>query len=385
MVFNKICYNIFMNIGIDKMSFYVPPYYVDMTDLAHARDQEPDKFHIGIGQDEQAVSPANIDIITMAANAADKILTAEDRASIDMVIVGTESSVDESKASAVVLHHLLGIQPFARAFEIKEACYGATAALIMAKHHIAMSPGDDHKVLVIASDIARYGLNTGGEPTQGAGAVAMLVTENPSILVLEDVSVALTQDIYDFWRITGDEFPTVEGKLSNETYINAFAKVWTEYKNRTGLDFSDFKALTFHTPYTKMGKKALLPQTDDKHLLEEFERAIVYNRRVGNLYTGSLFLNLISLLENATDLESGDKIGLFSYGSGSVAEFFSAQLVNGFENHLLKNFHENMLDNRKALTIFEYEKMFNSTEILESDIKFALHDVTDKVRHYNNA
>jgi hydroxymethylglutaryl-CoA synthase len=369
-------------IGIDKISFYIPPYYVDMTDLAHARHQEPDKFHIGLGQDQMAVTPANIDIITLAANAADKILTDEDRAAIDLVIVGTESSVDESKASAVVLHHLLGIQPFARAYEIKEACYGATAALMLAKRHVAAKPGQGRKALIIASDIARYGLNSAGEATQGAGAVVMLVTENPSILALEDDSVPLTQDIYDFWRVTGDEFPSVEGKLSNETYIDAFAKVWTEYKKRTSLDFKDFKALCFHTPYTKMGKKALRPLTEDPRLFEAFEKTIVYNRRVGNLYTGSLYLSFVSLLENAANLETGDRIGLFSYGSGSVAEFFSGKLIAGFENHLLADYHQALLENRTRLSIAEYEEMFTSKEISQSELKFALHDITDKVRHY---
>ncbi|OTP43098.1 hydroxymethylglutaryl-CoA synthase, partial [Enterococcus faecalis] len=118
-----------MTIGIDKISFFVPPYYIDMTALAEARNVDPGKFHIGIGQDQMAVNPISQDIVTFAANAAEAILTKEDKKAIDMVIVGTESSIDESKAAAVVLHRLMGIQPFARSFEIKEACYGATAGL----------------------------------------------------------------------------------------------------------------------------------------------------------------------------------------------------------------------------------------------------------------
>ena len=46
-----------------------------------------------------------------------------------MVILATESGIDQSKAAAVFVHGLLGIQPFARSFEMKEACYAATAAL----------------------------------------------------------------------------------------------------------------------------------------------------------------------------------------------------------------------------------------------------------------
>ena len=44
-----------MTIGIDKISFCAP-YYIDMTALAEARNVDPGKFHIGIGQDQMAVN-----------------------------------------------------------------------------------------------------------------------------------------------------------------------------------------------------------------------------------------------------------------------------------------------------------------------------------------
>ena len=381
-----------MKVGIDKLAFFVPNTYVDMTELALARGVDPAKFHIGIGQDEMAINPATQDIITFATNAAASILTDEDKKSIDMVIVGTESSVDESKASAIVVHGLLDIQPFARSIEMKEACYATTAGLAAARDHVLLHP--ESKVLVIASDIAKYGLNTGGEPTQGAGSVAMLVTSAPHLLVLNNDNVALSQDIYDFWRPFGQSYPSVDGKFSNETYINAFAKVWDEYTSRTGLTFEDFKAVAFHTPYTKMGKKALLPKLEAENpknaddLMKQFEYGIAYNRRVGNLYTGSLYLSLISLLENSTDLSAGDKIGLFSYGSGTVAEFFSGELVDGFEKYLRAKDHQALLDGRSKLAISEYETMFNEKLDLNhhaeyhDEMPFSISEIRDNHRLY---
>ncbi|MFV0555631.1 MAG: hydroxymethylglutaryl-CoA synthase [Lactovum sp.] len=369
-----------MKIGIDKIAFYVPNQYLDMTDLALARDVDPDKFHIGLGQDEMAVTLNSEDIISLAANAADDMLDEQDRQEIDMVIVGTESIIDESKAAAVVLHRLLKVQSFARSFEIKEACFGATAGLIMARNHIEAHPKS--KVLILAADIARYGLNSAGEPTQGAGAVAMLISASPRILSLKKDNLALTQDIYDFWRPTAESFPRVDGKLSNETYIGSFAQIWQEYKKRTGLDFKDFAALTFHTPYTKMGKKALLPLTEDSNIFEQYEKATIYNRRVGNIYAGSLYLNLISLLENSSSLKVGDRIGLFSYGSGAVAEFFSGELEEAYKENLRPKQHQSMLNRRKKLTIQEYEDIFKSQEISLSTQKFSLKEIKDGVRIY---
>ncbi|MFC4651633.1 hydroxymethylglutaryl-CoA synthase [Lactococcus nasutitermitis] len=381
-----------MKVGIDKLAFFVPNFYVDMTELAVARNVDPAKFHIGIGQDQMAVNPITEDIITLAANAAAAVLDEKDKQMIDMVIVGTESAVDESKASAVIVHGLLDIQPFARSIEIKEACYGATAGLALAYDHVRQYP--EQKVLVIAADIAKYGLNTGGEPTQGAGAVAIVVSAAPHILVLGNDNVSLTQDVYDFWRPMGQAYPSVDGKFSNATYIDAFSQVWDEYARRTGTHFANFAGLVFHTPYTKMGKKAMLPKIEaepinlQEHLLAQYEKGIIYNRRVGNLYTGSLYLSLISLLENSSELVAGDKLGLFSYGSGSVAEFFSAELVEGFAEHLRTKAHLALLDGRVQLSIDEYERMFNTHIDLNhnthftDDMPFSISEVLDNHRVY---
>lgn len=387
-----------MNIGIDKINFYVPKYYVDMAKLAEARQVDPNKFLIGIGQTEMAVSPVNQDIVSMGANAAKDIITDEDKKNIGMVIVATESTIDNAKAAAVQIHNLLGIQPFARCFEMKEACYAATPAIQLAKDYLAQRPNE--KVLVIASDTARYGINSGGEPTQGAGAVAMMISHEPSILTLNDDAVAYTEDVYDFWRPTGHKYPLVAGALSKDAYIKSFQESWNEYARRQGKTLSDFESLCFHVPFTKMGKKALdsiidnADETTQERLKSGYEDAVYYNRYVGNIYTGSLYLSLISLLETR-DLKGSQTIGLFSYGSGSVGEFFSATLVDGFEKHLNIEGHKALLNNRTEVSVEEYESFFKRFDDLEfnHDIEqsdkdnnlFYLKDINDDIREYHIA
>lgn len=387
-----------MNIGIDKINFYVPKYYVDMAKLAEARQVDPNKFLIGIGQTEMAVSPVNQDIVSMGANAAKDIITDEDKKNIGMVIVATESAIDNAKAAAVQIHNLLGIQPFARCFEMKEACYAATPAIQLAKDYLAQRPNE--KVLVIASDTARYGINSGGEPTQGAGAVAMMISHEPSILTLNDDAVAYTEDVYDFWRPTGHKYPLVAGALSKDAYIKSFQESWNEYARRQGKTLSDFESLCFHVPFSKMGKKALdsiidnADETTQERLKSGYEDAVYYNRYVGNIYTGSLYLSLISLLETR-DLKGGQTIGLFSYGSGSVGEFFSATLVDGFEKHLDIEGHKALLNNRTEVSVEEYESFFKRFDDLEfnHDIEqsdkdndlFYLKDINDDIREYHIA
>lgn len=365
-----------MRIGIDKMAFATTNDYLDLVELAKERGVDPNKFTIGIGQDLQAVVPPTQDIVTLGATAAKKLLTPELEKNISTVIVATESGIDNSKASAIYIKRLLGLSDFTRTVEMKEACYSATAAIQFAKGVVALNPQET--VLVIAADIARYGLNTPGEVTQGAGAVAMLISRNPHILTLEDTTVAYSKDIMDFWRPLYATEALVDGKYSTNVYIEFFLQTFTRYRQLTGRELADFAALTFHMPFTKMGKKGLEGLLKDRNdevaqrLRTQLTASQLFSRQVGNLYTGSLYLSLMSLLQNS-DLRAGSRIGLFSYGSGAEGEFYTGILEDGYE-HYMNNIQEE-LKHRHQVSVAEYEKLFNSQlGMNDGDIEF---DVTN--------
>lgn len=431
-------------VGIDRITFATPNCYLSMRDLAIARGIDPNKFTIGIGQSQQAVPPNHQDIVTLGAQAALQLMPYIDSNRLKMVIVGTESGVDASKSSALYIHKLLNLSAWVRCVEVKEACYGGTAALMMARDYVLAHPGA--QVLVIAADIARYGVGTPGEVTQGAGAVAMLVSENPRVLQINNDSVVKSAEIQDFWRPVYQSTALARGKFSTEQYIRMFCDVWKRYSAENACNFNDFEAICFHLPYTKMGLKALragleensgephacdgvLPENDDapitsdtrERLLARYQDSTQYSRRIGNIYTGSLYLGLISLLdydyfrnscdssESACDLSSathsnesptrpspllpGQKIGLFSYGSGAVAEFFSATLVPGWRSALFSNQHIKTLNNRTQLSVSQYEEMFNSaapyspqdfvsSQKNRSGARFVLDSIKSQERNY---
>ena len=385
-----------MNIGIDKIGFATANYVLKLADLAEARGIVPDKLSKGLLLKELSIAPITEDIVTMGASAAESILTAKDKNEIDMVIVASESGIDQSKASAVFVHGLLGVQPFARSLEMKEACYSATAALDYARLHVEKHPNS--KVLVIASDIAKYGVDTPGEPTQGAGAVAMLITNNPRILIFNEDNVAQTRDIMDFWRPNYSTTPFVNGMYSTQQYLDSLKTTWVEYQKRNQVSLKDFAAICFHLPYPKLALKGLKKIMDKSLSLEQqeqlqanFYQSILYSQKVGNIYTGSLFLGLLSLLENSSTLKTGDRIALFSYGSGAVSEIFSGQLVAGFKQRLQTNRIE-MLNTRTPLSIPDYEKIFFEEAQLDQNgsasfmnyenQNFALAEIVEHQRRY---
>src|SRR5699024_574044 len=134
-----------------------------------------------------------------------------------------------------------------------------------------------------------------------------------------------------------------------------------QHKTKSGLNLSDYEANCFHLPYTKMGKKALRKildegtEQDQERLLENYQISTRYNRNVGNIYTGALYLSLLSLLEQKTDLPAGSRIGLYSYGSGAVGEFFSGILQPNYRDYLFTEQHTNLFAERREVTVSEYE------------------------------
>jgi len=352
-----------VSVGIDRIGFYTPGLYLDMAELATARGEDPNKYLIGIGQSQQAVIPPTQDVVTMAANAASQILTAETKQEVAMVLFGTESGIDNSKATAVYLAHLLDLPSNTRAIELKQACYGATAGLQLAADYVRVHP--TAKVLVIGADVARYGLRTPGEVTQGGGAVAMLVTADPQILALAPTSSYHTEDVMDFWRPTYRTEALVDGKYSTNVYLDFFKTVWADYQQQTQQTIADFDAFVFHLPFTKMGHKGLrqiLPEARPEQqvtLKAAFEASQEDNRHVGNLYTGSLYLSFLSLLRHG-QMNAGQRIGFFSYGSGAEGEFFSGILQNDFQKGFDETALSTLLANRRRVTVSEYEAIYRA-------------------------
>lgn len=359
-----------LSVGIDKLSMYVPRYYIDMVELAKARDVDPDKYTIGIGQDAMAVPPVDQDVISMGANAASRILDDEDRDLIDQVIFATESSMDFSKAASTYLVDLLRINRNVRAYELKQACYSGTIGLLIACDYVRLHP--DRKVLVVTSDIARYGLATSGEPTQGAGAMAMIVSANPRIMSIDPDTYPYAENAYDFWRPFYSDTAFVQGKYSTDLYIDVFVKTLKAFEQAQGDALEDLKALVLHLPFTKMAKKALAGYVDQDTLLESEQKARLvegwleylpaeteFSRQIGNIYTGSLYLGLLSLLVHSDQLQAGDRLGLFSYGSGATGEFFTATLAEDFDHRIEAAIQLNHLASREKISIPDYEEIFN--------------------------
>jgi len=358
-------------IGIDAIALAVPRAYLELSDLAAARSVAPEKYTKGLGAVRMAIAQPHEDPVSLATDAAMRLFARSgvDLGTIGYAAVGTETGIDHAKPVASYLHGLLGLPSTCRVYDAKHACFGGTASLLGAAEWIASGAARGRKALVVCTDIARYAMGSAGEPTQGAGAVAMIVSENPRLLALEvGHTGSYARHVHDFWRPLDHKDALVDGHFSVSCYLDALAGAYDDWRARDA--GGALVRTAYHVPYVKMARKADRHRATHCEGLDEaaaearFDTyvgpSLAFAAEVGNVYTGSLYMAIASLLHAEAARLEGERIGLFSYGSGSCAEFFAARVVPGAAAFTEALALRQPLENRQRLDVPSYEAIRRS-------------------------
>ncbi|KAF9565880.1 hydroxymethylglutaryl-CoA synthase [Agrocybe pediades] len=376
------------DVGVLAMEVYFPRRCVSESDLEEYDGVSKGKYTIGLGQEYMAWPDDREDINSFALNAVSGLLEKFniDPKSIGRIDVGTETIIDKSKSVKTTLMDL-----FAESgnFDIegidsKNACYGGTAALFNAINWIESSSWDGRNAIVVCGDIAVYAEGA-ARPAGGAGACAMLIGPNAPV-VFEPIHGSYMANTYDFYKPQlSSEYPEVDGPVSVVTYVAALDAAYTAFREKvakaakrgvagkpadTIFSLEDVDYAIFHSPYGKQAVKgharmmfndflanptaarfanipepeSLLSKTHaasltDKNVEKVFVAAskasfatktdpgMACSKRLGNMYTASLYGCLASLLatvEPSTLL--GKRASLFSFGSGCASSVWTLRV-----------------------------------------------------------
>lgn len=361
-------------VGIEAINVYACRAMVDVKQLAIDKGFYSKRFD-NLLMVKKSVNMPWEDAVTCAANAAKPILNQlpeAERSKINLVITATESGVDLGKSLSPYVFKLLGLSPACRLFEIKQACYGGTAALQMAASYILSNVAPGAKALVICTDIAQRSPqeSADGEISQGAGAVAMLVSSNPKVLQLEPGAFGLFgQEIQDACR-PEPGLETADAELSLMSYLTSAEHTFLNFQSKfPETDFQNsFAYLAMHTPFGGMVKgthrslmrklKSMPPNEIEVDFDKRLRPSLKYCQQIGNLYSGSLYLALCGLLDSI-QLPEGQKtrIGLYSYGSGSSAEFYSGLVDRQSQVEVASKKIQAHLDDRLLITTEQLESI----------------------------
>lgn len=360
-----------MAVGIEAINAYTGRACLDVRQLFKARGLDLQRFN-NLMMEQKSVNLPCEDPVTNAVNAAKPLidaLSAAEREQIELLIVGTESGLDYAKPISTYIHEYLQLNHRCRSFETKHACYAGTAALQMAASCVAASRLPSLKALVIATDAASVADRMSyWEPSQGAGAVCMLVSAQPDILELDlGANGYHTSEVMDTLRPRPD-LEVGDTDLSLLSYLECLEKSYQMYQERV-VDadiIKTFDYLVFHTPFAGMVKGAhrtllrrqngIRPDAIESDFEARMSQSLIYCTRVGNLYSASLYLALCSLIDHG-EFEIPKRIALFSYGSGRGSEFYSGVVPSGAQEKLALSAIGAAIDQRYSLSMDEYEML----------------------------
>lgn len=378
------------DVGVLAMEVYFPRRCVSESDLEEYDGVSKGKYTIGLGQEYMAWPDDREDINSFALNAVSGLLKKFniDPKSIGRIDVGTETIIDKSKSVKTTLMDLFAESGNfdIEGIDSKNACYGGTAALFNAINWIESSSWDGRNAIVVSGDIAVYAEGA-ARPAGGAGACAILIGPNAPV-VFEPIHGTYMANTYDFYKPQlSSEYPEVDGPVSVVTYVAALDAAYAVYREKvakaskrsqinghasaeTPFSLEDVDYAIFHSPYGKQAVKgharmmfndflvnsksprfANIPNAEsllsvthaaslaDKNIEKVFVGAskasfaaktdpgMACSKRLGNMYTASLYGCLASLLSTVEpEALLGKRISLFSFGSGCASSFWVARV-----------------------------------------------------------
>jgi 3-hydroxy-3-methylglutaryl CoA synthase len=408
---------LFTNIGIDSIGFHAPRHYVKLEELALERKVDPAKYEKGLLSKEMRVTEIDEDIISLGLKAGYNALLRGGISpkSIDALFVGTETEVYAAKSVSNIFAEMLEISPNSLTQDIYNACAGGTLAIINA---IALIEKEIiNKALIISTDISSYHLGSPGEPTQGSGAIGLIISKNPRIARFSKKFGKVSGNVNDFFRPPNDKNARAFGSYSQDAYIRFQLGAYDDLIKTIGDFHADF--YTFHAPYSKLPLKTMqkiilkrwikhineLPKFEKKKIrssilqkidhflhdltvlpeylylklkergyssptLERFSYWVNTNvkERVlpqlnvpmhfGNMYNASLWAQIIYLLENHARIN--DTIYFGSYGSGATCISGLLKVQNNFKEIVRKGPHiADFISLKKRTSVQEYELIKN--------------------------
>jgi len=363
-------------VGIDDLNVYGSTHCIDIETIARARGRAGKGLQ-AVQFLRRSVTPPSEDAVTLAVNAARPVVEAAGREAFTLLIVATESGVDYGKPLSAYVHRLLDLRPDCRNFEVKYACHGGTTGVQLARSWIRSQAQPGAKALVVMTDLARRHLGDPAELSAGSGAVAAVVAADPAVLRIETATGYACREVYDVAR------PTATGEwgdavLSLAAYLDLLEMAWQHYQRQSGsaapVD-QRFRYMLYHTPLISLVRQAhadllqadhddLSPSQVDASFDRMVAPALDYPRELANIYSGSVYSKLASLVDHATDLEADAPIGLFSYGSGSCAELFGGVVVGTARQRLARHRIGDRLARRRALDLMGYERFVRETDVM---------------------
>jgi hydroxymethylglutaryl-CoA synthase len=308
-------------VGIIGYGAYVPRYRLPGKEIARI-------WTNGLGGapvNEKAVAGLDEDVTTMSIEAA---RNAVKRAQINpsqirAVWVGSESHPYAVKPTSTIVAEAIGAAPNIQAADWEFACKAGTEAVQASIGMIGSGMGQ--YALSIGMDTAQGRPGDALEYTAASGGAAFLLGPADKSVAVYQGSYSFVTDTPDFWRRSGQEYPSHGDRFTGEpAYFNHTLSAAERLMEMMGTSAEDYTYAVFHQPNVKFPSRAAKMLGFSS---EQVETGLLAGS-IGNVYSGSCMIGLTAILDVA---EPDDRILMVSYGSGAGSDAFDLRVTERIE------------------------------------------------------
>ena len=335
--------------GIVGYGAYVPSHKIETGEIASVWGADGSAWAKNLNVYSKSVPGPDEDVITISVEAARQAmsrakLTGEN---IGAIYTGSESHPYAVKPTSTIVAEAISATPHLTAADYEFACKAGTAAIQTCLGMVG--DGQIENGIAIGVDTSQGAPGDALEYSASAGGGALIIGKKNVIAEINHTT-SYTTDTPDFWRREGQKYPSHGGRFTGKpAFFKHVMSCGLKTMEMAGTKPEDYKYIVTHQPNGKFPIRA----AKSLGFNEEQYKTGLLTPRIGNTYSGAVFLGLTAILDIA---EPGDRILAVAYGSGAGSDGVDITVTDNITKLDRTDTIESMIERMKIINYATYAK-----------------------------
>ena len=335
--------------GIVSYGAYVPIYKIETGEIATVWGADGSAWAKNLNVYSKSVPGPDEDVVTISVEATRQAMK---RANLNgdhigAIYTGSESHPYAVKPTSTIVAEAISATPHLTAADYEFACKAGTAAI-----QTCLGMVGDKQIengIAIGVDTSQGAPGDALEYSASAGGGALIIGKK-NVIAKINYTTSYTTDTPDFWRREGQKYPRHGGRFTGKpAFFKHVMKCGMKTMEMAGSKPEDYKFIVTHQPNGKFPIRAAKSLGFTK---EQFETGLL-TPRIGNTYSGAIFLGLAAILDIA---KPGDRILAVAYGSGAGSDGFDITVTDHITKIDRTETTEKMIERMKIVNYATYAK-----------------------------
>ncbi|MFL2940343.1 MAG: hydroxymethylglutaryl-CoA synthase [Candidatus Poseidoniales archaeon] len=335
--------------GIVSYGAYIPSHKIETGEIASVWGADGSAWAKNLNVYSKSVPGPDEDVITIAVEATRLAMKRAklDGINIGAIYTGSESHPYAVKPTSTIVAEAIGATPNLTAADFEFACKAGTAAIQTCLGIVGNKQVENG--IAIGVDTSQGAPGDALEYSASAGGGAMIIGDKNVIATINHTT-SYTTDTPDFWRREGQKYPRHGGRFTGKpAFFKHVMMCGKMIMDMAGTKPGDYDYVVTHQPNGKFPIRA----AKSLGFNEEQYKTGLLTPRVGNTYSGAIFLGLSAILDIA---KPGDRILAIAYGSGAGSDGFDLTVTDEIEKMDRSETVEEMISRMEIINYATYAK-----------------------------